>query len=299
MDSQETQTPIEDLYSELRDLKSKSVDYKTQLRALGRGIEQTIEERDALNDEVKRISVGVKKLKEKRDSLNAQVKELKTKRDELRNEATKKREALSKLLEHARNISEQLQGSMSEISTQIQRLEWFIQTNPLAPKTERNLIAKISALEVNLLKHKGLKSVRDKLLLLKIDVGALRIRAQATHEELTKIAGESEKIHAAMQEQVKALAEKKTDADRKHAEFLEHSRQRHDVISRLDSSLMRIEQIHVEIGKTKTSSKFEKAEKVKSKYKAAANEKLRTGGKLSMEEFQALMGDSLSGEDDE
>jgi uncharacterized coiled-coil DUF342 family protein len=299
MSTQETQTSIDQLYTELRDLKSRSIDCKTQIRALARGIEQTTEERDALNDEVKRISVGVKKLKEKRDSLNAQVKELKAKRDELRNEAAKKREALSKLLEQARNISEQLHGSMSEILAQIQRLEWFIQTNPLSPQTERNLIAKIGALEANLVKHKGLKKVRDKLLLLKIDVGALRIRAQATHEELTKIAGESEQVHAAMQEQAKTLAEKKTQADRKHAEFLEQSGQRRDAISSLNSSLMRIEQIHVEIGKTKTSSKFDKAEKVKSKYKAAATEKVRTGGKLSMEEFQALMGDSLSGEDDE
>lgn len=49
----------------------------------------------------------------------------------------------------------------------------------------------------------------------------------------------------------------------------------------------------------KVSSKTEKAEKLKSKYKEAANEKLRTGGKLSFEEFQALMGDALSGSDEE
>ena len=74
---------------------------------------------------------------------------------------------------------------MSEVLTQINRLEWFIQTNPLAPQTERSLIAKIGALEANLAKHKGLKNVRDNLLRLKIDVGALRIQAQSAHEELT------------------------------------------------------------------------------------------------------------------
>ena len=46
-------------------------------------------------------------------------------------------------------------------------------------------------------------------------------------------------------------------------------------------------------------SRVEKAERVKSKYREAANEKLRTGGKLSFEEFQALMGDSISDDDDD
>jgi uncharacterized coiled-coil DUF342 family protein len=59
-----------------------------------------------------------------------------------------------------------------------------------------------------------------------------------------------------------------------------------------------MDQIRAQIREVKPS-KVEKGEKVKSKYKEAANEKLRTGGKLSFEEFQALMGDSLSDSDDE
>lgn len=299
MSTQEIQPPVEHLYRELQELKSKNLENKAEISSLGRRIKDALDERDVLNAEVRRISVEVKKFKEKRDSLNAQVKALKAKRDELRDEAAKKREVLSKLLEQAKGISEQLHGSMSDILAQIQRLEWFIQTNPLSPQAERNLVAKIGALEVNLAKHKGLRNVRDSLLRLKIEVGALRIRAQTTHEELTKIAGESEKIHSAMQEQVKALLEKKKQADQRHTDFIEQSKRRQEVISSLRSNLLRIEQIRIEIGKNKTSSKFEKAEKVKSKYKAAANEKVRTGGKLSLEEFQALMSDSLSDDDDE
>jgi uncharacterized coiled-coil DUF342 family protein len=299
MDPPQTQTPVEHLYRELDELRLRNADRKAEISTLGRRIEQTLGERDALNEEVGRISAEIKKLKAKRDSLNAEVKGLKTKRDELRNEAAKKRETLSKLLEQARGISEQLRGNMSDIATQIQRLEWYIQTNPLSTQAERNLIAKIGALEANLAKHKGLKNVRESLLRLKIEVGALRIQAQTTHEELTRIASESEKTHAAMQALVKVLVEKKKEADQKHANFLEQSKQRHEAVSTLKSDLLRMEQIRLEIAKTKTSSKFEKAEKVKSKYKAAANEKLRTGGKLSLEEFQALMGDSLSESEDE
>jgi uncharacterized coiled-coil DUF342 family protein len=188
---------------------------------------------------------------------------------------------------------------MSDILSQIQRLEWFIQTNPLSPQAERNLVGRIGALEVNLAKHKGLRTVRDSLLRLKVEVGALRIRAQATHEELTKIAEESEKTHAAMQERLNLLLEKKKQADQKHKDFIEQSKLRQEAISSLRSNLLRIEQIRTQIGKSKTSSRFEKAEKVKSKYKAAANEKVRTGGKLSLEEFQALMSDTLSSDADD
>jgi uncharacterized coiled-coil DUF342 family protein len=298
MDSQQIQTPVEDLFGELKDLTSKIVAKKVEISALRKSIDQTLTERDALNAEVRRISAEVKELKSKRDSLNATVKELKIKRDELQNAAAKKRETLTQTLEQTRKISEQLQGSMSDIVAQIKRLEWFIQTNPLAPQTERNLISKIGALEANLAKHKGLKNVRDKLLRLKIDVGALRIQAQSAHEQLTKMAEESEKVHGAMHDLVKILAEKKKSADLKHAEYIEINKRRRELVAALKDNLERMEQLRAQIREVKPS-KVEKGEKVKSKYKEAANEKLRTGGKLSFEEFQALMGDSLSDSDDE
>jgi uncharacterized coiled-coil DUF342 family protein len=298
MDSQQIQTPVEDLFGELKDLTSKIVAKKVEITSLRKSIDQTLTERDALNAEVGRISAEVKELKSKRDSLNATVKELKIKRDELQNAAAKKRETLAQTLEQTRKISEQLQGSMSDIVAQIKRLEWFIQTNPLAPQTERNLISKIGALEANLAKHKGLKNVRDKLLRLKIDVGALRIQAQSAHEQLTKMAEESEKVHGAMHDLVKILAEKKKSADLKHAEYIEISKRRRELVAALKDNLERMEQLRAQIREVKPS-KVEKGEKVKSKYKEAANEKLRTGGKLSFEEFQALMGDSLSDSDDE
>jgi uncharacterized coiled-coil DUF342 family protein len=298
MDSQQIQTPVDHLYGELRELKAKKADKKAKISLLRVRIDETIAERDALNAEVKRISAEVRNLKSKRDSLNIRVKELKAKRDQLRNEAASKRETLTQLLEQARKISEQLHGSMSDVLMQIKRLEWFIQTNPLAPQTERNLVAKIGALEGNLAKHNGLKKVRDNLLRLKIDVGALRIQAQATHEDLTKIAEESEKVHTAMLELAKGLADKKKEADQKHAEYIAQSEERHEAISALKKNLVRMDEIRSQI-RAANPSKVEKAERLKSKYKEAANEKLRTGRKLSFEEFQALMDDSPSDGDDE
>jgi uncharacterized coiled-coil DUF342 family protein len=299
MDSKIIQTPVEHLYDELEKLKTSNASRKTDIRHLKLQIDETRALRDELNAEVKRISGEIKKLKDKRDSLNSKVKDLKTKRDELRDEASKKREALSKLLEQARQISEQLRGSMSDVLTQIKGLDWYIQTNPLSTQAERNLVAKISALEVNLAKHKGLRKVRDNLLRLKVEVGALRIQAQATHEELTKIAEESEKVHTAMQELVRVLSEKKKEADQEHAKYIEQNKERNETLAAFRNDLKRIDEIRAQIGEAKVSSKAEKAEKLRSKYKDAANEKLRTGGKLSFEEFQALMGDSVSDSDED
>lgn len=144
-----------------------------------------------------------------------------------------------------------------------------------------------------------MKSVRDKLLSLKVEVAALRMQAQSNHQELTHLAEESEKVHSEMQEVVKVLTTKKKEADQKHTQYLDQSTQRHEAIATLRKNITRMEEIRSQIGEVKVSSKTEKAEKLKSKYKEAANEKLRTGGKLSFEEFQALMGDALSGSDEE
>jgi len=298
MDSSTVQTPVDTLYRELEILKEKNAAKRAKINLLRAQIEETLKQRDGFNAEVKRISEEVRKLKTKRDSLNAKVKELKEKRDALRGVAAQKREALSKLLEQARHISEQLQGSMSELSRQIKGLEWFIQTNPLSTKAERNIVAKVSALEVNLQKHKGLRNVKDKLFQLRIEVGALRLQAQATHEALTQVAEESEKVHASMQELVKILVQKRKEADAKHSEYLESNQERRDLVTDLKVNLERMDKVRAQIGEAKTLPKL-KGEELKSKYKEAANQKLRTGGKLSFEEFQALMEDSGSDDDDE
>ncbi len=285
-------TPIDDLYRELDELKSRNAAKRTEIAALRRQADDSAKRRDDLNAEVKRLSEEVKKLKAKRDALNARVKELKIKRNELRDKAAEKREDLSKVLQQTQQMSEQLKGSVAELYKQINSLEWYIQTNPLAPKTERSIIAKISALEFDLAKHKGLRSVKDKLLQLRVEVGALRLQAQATHEELTRIAEESEKIHNAMQELLKSMLSKRKEADAAHAEFVQRSEIRREAVNELRTNIERMVQLRSKIGEAKESqSPRLKGEKVKSKYKETANEKVRTGGKLSFEEFKALMED--------
>ena len=291
MASETIQSPIDTLYHELDDLKANNATKKAEIASLRRQMDESAKKRDALNGEVKSLSEEVKQLRAKRDELNTRVRQLKIKRDELRAQAAEKRETLSKVLEQTQQMSEQLKGSVAELYKQINSLEWYIQTNPLAPRTERSIIAKISALEVDLAKHKGLRSVKDKLLQLRVEVGALRLQAQSTHEELIKIAEESEKIHNAMQELAKTMMAKRKQADLAHAEFLEKSEARREAVSELRANLEHIDQLRSKIGEAKESPRL-KGEKLKSKYKEAANEKLRTGGKLSFEEFQALMEDS-------
>ena len=283
-------TPIDNLYRELDDLRAKNTAKRAEIAALRKQMDDSAKRRDDLNAEVKSLSEEVKKLKAKRDAGNARVKELKIKRNELRDEAAEKRETLSKVLQQTQQMSEQLKGSVAELYKQINSLEWYIQTNPLAPKTERSIIAKISALEFDLAKHKGLRSVKDKLLQLRVEVGALRLQAQATHEELTRIADESEKIHNAMQELVKSMFSKRKEADAAHAEFIEKSQARREAVNELRSNIERLSQLRSKIGEARESPRL-KGEKVKSQYKEAANEKMKSGGKLSFEEFQALMED--------
>ena len=290
--------PIDSLYRELDDLRAKNTAKKAEIAALRKQIDDSANKRDDLNAEVKALSEEVKKLKAKRDASNARVKELKTKRNELRDQAAEKREALSKVLQQTQQMSEQLKGSVAELYKQINSLEWYIQTNPLAPKTERSIIARISALEFDLAKHKGLRSVKDKLLQLRVEVGALRLQAQATHEELTRIAEESEKIHNAMQELVKSMFSKRKEADAAHAEFIERSQIRREAVNELRANLERMIQLRSKIGEAKESPRL-KGEKVKAQYKEAANEKVRSGGKLSFEEFQAFMEDSGADTDQE
>ena len=298
MESETVQAQIDTLYRELDELRANNTARRTEIATLRKQADECANRRDALNGEVKALSEEVKKLKAKRDELNARVKELKTKRNELRAQAAEKREALSKVLQQTQQMSDQLKGSVAELYKQINSLEWYIQTNPLAPKTERSIIAKISALEVDLAKHKGLRNVKGKLLQLRVEVGALRIQAQATHEELTKLAEESENVHNSMQEIAKKLIAKRQEADAAHSEFLAKNQVRREAIAKLKENLEKMDHLRAKIGEAKQSPRL-KGEQLKSKYKEAANAKLRVGGKLSFEEFQALMEDTGTDTDEE
>jgi uncharacterized coiled-coil DUF342 family protein len=93
-----------------------------------------------------------------------------------------------------------------------------------------------------------------------------------------------------MQELVKTMIGKRNEADSAHAEFLETGQSRHEAVNELKANRERIVQLQSKIGEARESPRL-KGEKLKSKYKEAANEKVRSGGKLSFEEFQALMED--------
>ena len=100
-----------------------------------------------------------------------------------------------------------------------------------------------------------------------------------------------------MQELVKTMNSKRKEADSAHSEFLERSQSRREAVNELRANQVRILQLRSKIGEAKQSPRL-KGEKLKSKYKEAASQKVRSGGKLSFQEFQALMED-LGPDDDQ
>ena len=138
------QRELEDLYQRLSLLRD-------EIDRLRREARSWAEKRDAIHEKIRRIKSSIQELRQRRDALNLEVKRLKA----LREDGLKRR---SEIIEEIRRLTEErrrMRGdkprrSRSSLESQLERIEWRIQTEPLSLEEERRLIDQIRLLESQL-----------------------------------------------------------------------------------------------------------------------------------------------------
>ena len=279
----------EALFQQINVLRASNNRLIEQRETLNRKARELLDHRNKLNSEFKRLVAEVKDLKVVRDDLNQKVKELKASRNLARDEAAAERQRLEKLKDKSVKISERINGNPRKAVEEFNRLEWKMQTTPLTPKAEKELIKRVKELEAQVLVAKKAEDLRYKIMGTQATIGGRRIQAQSLHEQMTKVVEESEVIHKKIVELAANASAVKAEADKAHAAFIEAIKGADDAHKQYVTNLVKIRELRQQIAESGPLGKLRKAQEVRERLEKSGAEKLEQGKRLSLEEFKALM----------
>jgi len=279
----------EALFQQINVLRASNNRLIEQRETLNRKARELLDHRNKLNSEFKRLVAEVKDLKVVRDDLNQKVKELKASRNLARDEAAAERQRLEKLKDKSVKISERINGNPRKAVEEFNRLEWKMQTTPLTPKAERELIKRVKELEAQVLVAKKAEDLRYKIMGTQATIGGRRLQAQSLHEQMTKVVEESEVIHKKIVELAANASAVKAEADKAHAAFIEAIKGADDAHKQYVTNLVKIRELRQQIAESGPLGKLRKAQEVRERLEKSGAEKLEQGKRLSLEEFKALM----------
>jgi uncharacterized coiled-coil DUF342 family protein len=277
------------LFREISALRESNVHLVEQRESLNQKARELLEQRNKLNEEFKRAIAEVKTLKARRDELNRKVKELKASRNVAHDAAVAERERLEKLRNKSVVLSEHMDGNPRRAVEEFNRLEWKMQTTPLTPKAEKEMIKRLKDLEAQVLVAKRAEALRYKIVGTKATIGGKRLQAQSLHEQMTKVVEESEVVHKKLVEVAASASSVKAEADKAHAAFVEALKAADNTHKDYVMNLVKIRELRQQIAQSGPMAKLRKAQEVREKLEKSGAEKLGQGKRLSLEEFKALM----------
>ncbi|UCE43735.1 MAG: hypothetical protein JSV57_05130 [Candidatus Bathyarchaeota archaeon] len=263
-----------ELYQQLATLRE-------ELDKLDSEAKEWARKRNSLHAQIRKLHTKAKKLKQKRDALNIRVQQLKTKRDEANKNRREKHAQILKLEEELRGTQRKPSKDMEYLQTEIKKLEWRIQTTPLALKEEEILINKIRPLEHQLLIHKKLQTLRESLHELRTEEKEIESKAETYHTDLLELAEQSQGLHKEMLEALNEADTLQSEADALHQNSLGTEQRAQDLYQQA-------ELIREELHRMEEENKARHETELRKGLEKRALEKLKQGEKLTLEEFKIL-----------
>ncbi len=279
---------VKALLKRIKELNLQAESLREQRNTLNFEAKKWADRRDILNNNNKAARNELKMHRSKRDEANETVKRLKEERSEISTQMDAKREEYNTLRDKINKLLGRTSQSLDVVKRQINRLDWKIQTNPLSAVEENEIIEQIRLLEKEKLFHKEAAMLKDRLIELKAELGALRIKRSEIHNQICEFVDISRGHHDKM---LKKMSEAKpliNEADDAHRKYLEYERSADEAHRKY---LETIEQIKIADANIKEieSTEFNKLlSKQVELVREVAYEKLKNGKKLTFDEFKLL-----------
>ena len=249
-------------------------------------LDQLADERDRLREEEKsilsdmaqirvklaKIRPELQELRKSRDELNETVRALKKSRDELRDSSRRSLVTLRELVKLTHGTDE---GSRAE--REMAELEWEIQTSSLEKDEEKLLLNKVRRLETKVGAHRKTKKLFE-------EVSKNRAEADEIHNKIQELAAQSQQYHnevVSLSEGFDKLREKQDELRKSLGDIRAKSMEIGRKYTVLRNSTLQSEKV----------SQRAKEKAYKENLKDTAKKKLDKGGKVSLEELGALMGE--------
>ncbi|MCD6325514.1 hypothetical protein J7L97_04415 [Candidatus Bathyarchaeota archaeon] len=274
---------IEELYRRLNVLKAERDD-------LNKKAQTWAERRNRIHEEIRKIRLLIRDLKQRRDSLNKEVKHLKALRKvelERRDEILEEIRELRK--ERNRIAAGKPPRSQSYLENQIKRIEWKIQTEPLPLDAERKLIDQIKILEAQLEVYRRIGSINNKIAELRKEADKLKAEALNYRSRILEISAESQEFHAKMLKRIEEAKELKAKADEMHQRYAENKEKAKAINLEIKKTLGEIRSIRELLKSEEEKERRRRESDLQRQTEEKALEKLKRGEKLTFDEFKILL----------
>ena len=279
---------VKTLLKKLMELDSQATSLKKQRDVLNAEAKKWADKRDSLNSRNGEMWGEVKLHKAKRDEANEAIKRLKESRLAITAQINAKREECAALREKVNKLLGETSQSANVVKRQINKLDWEIQTNPLSTTEENEIIDQIRPLEKQLLVHKEAKTLRDRLIEFRAELGALRIQGNDIHSQITELANTSQEHHKKMLEKLDEVKPLKEEADNAHKKYLESKEAADETHRRYLETLDQIKMVNAKIKEIEDAEHNKQFDKRVEMAREAAYKKLKDKKKLTLDEFKLL-----------
>jgi len=274
---------IEELYQKLNFLRAEKNDLNKKAKTWA-------EKRDRIHGEIRNLRSQIQSLREERDALNEEVKRLKSLRNAGLNRRNEILEEIKKLRqERNRREAEKPSRSRSSLESEIERIEWKIQTEPLPLDVERQLIDRIKALEAQMEVYRRIENIKSRIADLKREADKLKKDTLSYRSKIREIATQSQELHMKMLRKIEDARKLKVEADEMHQRYLENKERAKAISLELKKTLDEIQSILSFLRAKEEKERMQKQVDLKKKAEERALEKLKRGEKLTFDEFKILL----------
>ena len=188
----------------------KADELKTKRDELNKKVKTIITDNKSSFDAISTLNAKITELKKSRDEKNAKIKELKVDRNNFNKESNAIREKINE----EKIIFEKLQKetgidekTFRDLSYQIKKLDWYLQTEQLSVKKDEELRKKLEDMESQVKNGAELAKVRsslyDKFKILR----GFRGQADGVHKQIVELSKESETDHKGLIENFDKIKE--------------------------------------------------------------------------------------------
>jgi uncharacterized coiled-coil DUF342 family protein len=287
----------------LEELESEAKELQGRRGALVEEVNRRRDERDRINESVRRLREEAAKHRDERDRINARVAEVKANLQPLYEQLDEKRRRLAGAEERLDEDYRQV-PLRRRVERDLDRVEWNIMTTPTREMLEKEeeLVSRAQELRERLGEFKRLPPRGEATLELTADAKATEVEIRAIRDEMNRLREGGQEHHEAMLLLHRKADEEHERADQAHARFVEAVTEARRVDEELDKVMAQLHELRGgysaaerRMGERRRAEARARVEELRRE----AQRKMAAGEKLNFDDLQFIYGGDDEEEDEE
>ena len=281
-----------ELFASFDRLKAEILSYRKNLNQADSEKESWYKKKEGISKDIREKIGSVKEKRRKRDELTSRVRELKEQRAKLDGGIYRKISEVMALRSEARDLAKSSRvRDPFRIRHDMEKIELKLETEDMPFEKEKELSKKLKMLKKALEEASGLISASNKIRALDSEISALKKSRSHIHNEIKKIAEESQKLHESVIAGSKLIDQLKEEEESSFKKFAEFKKSFSEANHLLKERLKEMGQTREKINQFRLEEdekrKLEESLLIKSK-EQELEEKIKSGKKLTTEDFLAF-----------